>query len=1036
MEFFVSTSGNDTNPGSQDRPFRTVGRGVDALGAGDVLNLRHGIYIGPVTVAGKQGTADNPIVIRSFPGEHAYIDGTVAEFRRPNNDDWIPAGSLHEEAVDDEYVSAMTFTDDLVNRGAFLDRNPYTRLVTYSNINDLRADNETFDEIVDEDDPRPGPAVTDEDGNPLGFRRPWVYMGPGLHFNPDTRRVHIRLSHTHNNVPGIIDYAEEIDPRRVPLAITPRDMATVRIGGSSHLRLERLTLGFGGDNTIVIQQTQHLTLDHVRIRAATRGIRIGGPAENPTSDVVFAHCQFDGGIPTWFFRTDRTSGYHFRDGDRVVPNNLGENTSEALLLGNPNNTAVEIHHCEFLNGHDVFLEGQGVDFHHNWINNLQDDGLALGFDGGTAGPVTDTKIHDNVLTRTLTGFSFASRNQSTQWYIYRNLIDLRGRTRAVRPRQVGDSEVFRHGQLHDSTGDTFGPHDLFQNTVLAFDQREQASFLHYRSTTGPHRRRSFNNLFVAVNPGPEADRAITFVPSPAFPGPTDGNLYHRIGDGAADPFRHLGYRFQGQDFPDNGSFADLPGLHGSVLFEQSKTQYPPGYEANSLLADPQFRRLGADGRPRADNDLRLDDTSPALGGGIRLPDELGDLDPVRQETGNPDIGCYPRDAAPLQVGVDGCRSFPQAPGPSVTRPRRLAGGVWKSVFLHKFLDGNPANLQAVPGELTVLPDGPVIEPTPEPADRGFLVTPGRSLGYRFEEPFEDVIGVDLSVEVFFPLGFTGAFPLVSLGDGTVTLGMQLAPSQVFVGVDGGDMKVDVPGLFIGRITRFRLRWHTHGQVHFLHEGVLRGYEPAFVAGHSLAIDQLVVGGIPADVAPFPRYRVRRVYLKLLRRDDARHRIDGQVPLDVSCLPPTECAEQVRVLLEELRSRTRVFMTGIISMLTTSWREGQPQGPFSPESVAAHQAAVGAGEAFGAFLETRQEASADTFLQRIGEFFHILAAADPAGFAELLTDLEQRAETLDPACRRTLEPVHTANAETLQPLAELLQATWQRAQTARLGGRNG
>ena len=174
MEYFVSTSGNDTNPGSQDRPFRTVGKGVGVLLAGDVLNLRHGIYVGPVNIAGKHGTADDPIVIRSYPGEHAYIDGTLTEFRRPNNDDWIPANSLHVEAVDDEYVSAMTFADDLVNRGAFLDRNPYTRLVTYSNINDLRADNETFDQIFDGSDPRPGPAVTDEKGNPLGHRRPWV----------------------------------------------------------------------------------------------------------------------------------------------------------------------------------------------------------------------------------------------------------------------------------------------------------------------------------------------------------------------------------------------------------------------------------------------------------------------------------------------------------------------------------------------------------------------------------------------------------------------------------------------------------------------------------------------------------------------------------------------------------------------------------------------------------------------------------------------------------------------------------------------
>jgi hypothetical protein len=1052
MEYFVATSGNDTNPGSLDQPFRTVGRGVSVLVAGDVLNLRHGVYVESVDIAGKHGTADNPIVVRSYPGETAHIDGTVDEFRGSNNDDWMPARQFDDEAVDDEYVSAMTFTDDLVNRGAFLDRSPYTRLVTYSNINDLRADNETFDQIVDENDPRPGPAVTDEEGDPLGYRHPWVYMGPGIYFNPDTRRVHVRLSHTHNNVPGIIDYTDQTDPRRVPLAIAPRALTTLRIGGSSHLRLERLTISFGGNNSVLIEQAQNVTFDHVRIRAATRGIRMGGPAENPARDVVFAHCQFDGGIPPWFFRSDQESGYYFLDGEEVVPNNLGQRTSDRFLFGNPNDTAVEIHYCEFLNGHDMFLSGQGVEFHHNWINNLQNDGLALGFDARPGGPVTVTKIYENVITRTLTGFSFASRNQTTQWYIYRNLIDQRGPIQAVRPRHVGDTDIWRYGQLHQSIGEVLGPHDLFQNTVLAYDQREQASFLHYASTTGPHRRRSFNNVFVAVNPEPEADRAITFVPSPAFPGPTDGNLYHRIGFVANDPFRYLGYRLQGQDFP-NGTFSSLEELRGHQLFEQSKTQYPPGYEANSLLTDPQLRRLRADGRPGEDDDLRLGDTSPALGAGIRLPDELGDFDPFQPQTANPDIGCYPRNAEPLRVGVDGCRSFPAAPvTPTGRRPKRLAGGVWKPAFLHEFLDGDPANLHAVPGELTVLPDGPVIEPTPDPADRGMLMAPGnRLLGYRFDEPFEGVIGVDLSIDLLYPEPnpFSPAIvPLVSLGAGAVTLSMgrletsfpglppDFLPARVVLNVDGTSMQFDriaLPPFALLRTTRFRARWHTNGQAHIWHEGVLRAYEPGLAAGRFVTIDQLVTG-IPSDVPRFfPRYRVRRVYLKLLRRDDAQQAIDRQVALDVSCLPPLDhCTEQIRVLQEELVSRTRAFMTGIIARLTTSWREGQTTGPFSPESIAANEAAVGAARAFGDFLETRQQAAANSFLQRIGEFFDILAAADPAGFAQLL-DLADRAETVDPACRRTLEPVYAANAETLQPLARLLQATWQRAQTARPGG---
>ena len=62
------------------------------------------------------------------------------------------------------------------------------------------------------------------------------------------------------------------------------------------------------------------------------------------------------------------------------------------------------------------------------------------------------------------------------------------------------------------------------------------------STTGigrAHPRRSFNNIFVAVNPDADSDRTITFLPLPAFPGPTDGNLYFRMGETTGPLFRYL-----------------------------------------------------------------------------------------------------------------------------------------------------------------------------------------------------------------------------------------------------------------------------------------------------------------------------------------------------------------------------------------------------------------------------------------------------------------------------------------------------------------
>src|SRR5687768_5483798 len=140
-EYYVSKSGNDNNPGAITRPFRTIAKGVSVLKAGDILNLRGGVYVESVDIARKLGTPTDNILIRSYPGEQAYIDGSLPQFRTLNNADWEPARQFDQNAREDEYVSKEVFSegltneDKVVNRGAFLARTPYTRLITYSNLN-------------------------------------------------------------------------------------------------------------------------------------------------------------------------------------------------------------------------------------------------------------------------------------------------------------------------------------------------------------------------------------------------------------------------------------------------------------------------------------------------------------------------------------------------------------------------------------------------------------------------------------------------------------------------------------------------------------------------------------------------------------------------------------------------------------------------------------------------------------------------------------------------------------------------------------
>src|SRR5438046_10472779 len=73
--FFVdAVKGDDTNDGSKAKPWKTVQQSVRRLKPGDTLYLRGGVFHEKVYLT-RSGTADAPIVIASYPGELAVIDG-------------------------------------------------------------------------------------------------------------------------------------------------------------------------------------------------------------------------------------------------------------------------------------------------------------------------------------------------------------------------------------------------------------------------------------------------------------------------------------------------------------------------------------------------------------------------------------------------------------------------------------------------------------------------------------------------------------------------------------------------------------------------------------------------------------------------------------------------------------------------------------------------------------------------------------------------------------------------------------------------
>lgn len=76
---FVSPEGSDLNDGSEDRPFKSIQKAVNAAKPGDTIYLRGGTYIGRVYIH-KSGEKGKYITIRNYPGEVAIITRNDKDF--------------------------------------------------------------------------------------------------------------------------------------------------------------------------------------------------------------------------------------------------------------------------------------------------------------------------------------------------------------------------------------------------------------------------------------------------------------------------------------------------------------------------------------------------------------------------------------------------------------------------------------------------------------------------------------------------------------------------------------------------------------------------------------------------------------------------------------------------------------------------------------------------------------------------------------------------------------------------------------------
>jgi hypothetical protein len=84
-DLYVSTQGNDSNPGTSAQPLRTITRAYSLAGAGTTIIVMPGVYTDYTTGwgirLGRSGTASSPIVLKSQVRGKAVIDGGNASDR-------------------------------------------------------------------------------------------------------------------------------------------------------------------------------------------------------------------------------------------------------------------------------------------------------------------------------------------------------------------------------------------------------------------------------------------------------------------------------------------------------------------------------------------------------------------------------------------------------------------------------------------------------------------------------------------------------------------------------------------------------------------------------------------------------------------------------------------------------------------------------------------------------------------------------------------------------------------------------------------
>ena len=659
-------NGKESNDGTSPATAKkTIGGVRRVVRPGDTVYLRGTAHF-PYYKFDREkwsGTAGSPITVESYPGETAVFDPGYEEFKKApqRNNAWVrakegkppeippdpnsPEIPPYPNAHDDEYVSMKTYPEDS-RWGALLTAENGTttyRLLTYSKLEELRADNESFIRVLLED-LRPGGRCANNDPSTKEddrlYKWLWTYRGPGLWWDESTGRIHIRLSHTHRDG-GATNYEGETDPRKIPISVTYDVNKATSIRGN-YMTFRNIVFQNGGDGMCGVGYKDNVSdnvSDHVTMERCTFNASRFGLTITNTDYFKAVNCEFNGRLGGWVSRDDVKDAYEYVDDEteKIMKCGTANMTCDGLFVvsGN-NNKNWEVANCEFRNGHDAMqVFGSRIRIHHNLYENINDE---VFYFNNPRGMYEDIRVYNNVIRKALHALSFSDGKVNGPRYIYRNIFDQRLPVLGYH-RMVADGRpIWRVAGDFKANG-PLGERYVYQNTFLLMDADSSVCSEAFDGAASDSKTRCFmNNIHMTIS----TDEPLYRIPCPAGKNFSDGNIWCR--------------RITNATAPLINNYEDLKAMH----------EWYPNWEANSQIAYPQFVNVPdfttpTDGSLYSNVDYRLKKTSPARWAGVDLtgkgwPDS-------ENGTSTPDIGALPYGAPAVAVGIDGRYVFPDRTTP-------------------------------------------------------------------------------------------------------------------------------------------------------------------------------------------------------------------------------------------------------------------------------------------------------------------------------------------------------------------------------------